>query len=568
VIRFRSIGNRLLAVVGSVVVLGMVALALIYANRQESSIRAENEQSLIRVTETVSEGLSAIMLEGHAKIAKDFAERLKKVDGALDYRIIRTDGTEAFVDNSTVDAVNKKLGDEEFRGRKNDPAPTIVLARDDTSLKRLLETGQAQFEYDTLVTGEKIVTVVAPIKNSDKCRKCHEGSDALRGAIKLTTSLNAVEHDIRSTWRRSAILISIGLVLIGIGIYAIAYKTVVSQLNNISAAMDSAGQGQLDVSVKVGTRDEIGYMAESFNQMSSELLKIYQGLKTEKRKLHNLIEGAKEGIVVTNASGAVILVNGAAEEILGKSEDLIKYEGFLYLFDNESWMQESLELSRIDNAPRLLTWGGKVLSIKASTIKNDQHHTIGSAALIRDITEEKRLEEELKRRSITDGLTGLFNRRHFDKTLENEFKRWTRYKSPMSVIMLDVDHFKKFNDTHGHECGDHVLTSISKLLRDECKNAPGLLLAFRYGGEEIVLVAANTRQEAAFEIAEHLRQKIGELVIDGLRVTVSIGVAGTPAQNPPNGEALLKLSDEALYVAKKEGRNQVRAAPERSGTSA
>ena len=208
-----------------------------------------------------------------------------------------------------------------------------------------------------------------------------------------------------------------------------------------------------------------------------------------------------------------------------------------------------------------MTWSGKVLSVKASTINNEAQEVIGSAALIRDITEEKRLEEELKKRSITDGLTGLHNRRHFDKTLDNEFKRWKRYKTPMSVIMLDVDHFKKFNDTHGHECGDHVLIAIGGVLRAQTQKAQALVIPFRYGGEELVVIAANTRQESAADLAEILRREISELVIDGLRVTVSIGVAGTPAQTPATADALLKLADEALYAAKEGGRNQVMTAP-------
>jgi diguanylate cyclase (GGDEF)-like protein/PAS domain S-box-containing protein len=544
-----------------VVVVGLIALALVYANRQEKSIQIENEQALIKVTDSVAEGIAAIMLEGHAKIAREFAERLKTVENALDYRILRVDGTEAFVDNRTVDAVNEKLGEEEFRGRKTSPEPIQVLPKDEPRMLRVVEAHKPDFQYETLVTGQRLVTILFPIESSTKCQKCHTDPTGVRGLIKLTTSLDAVDHDIESTWRMSIIMISVALVVIGFGVYLIAHKTVVAHLNDISAAMDSAGQGNLDISVNVHSQDEIGRMAESFNQMSFKLLNLYQGIKNEKSKLSTLIQGAKEGIVVTNAAGDVVLVNAAAEEILSKSEQMIKQEGFLYLFDNEEWMQESLDLSHTNNAPRLLTWSGRVLSIKASTINNEEQVVIGSAALIRDITEEKRLEEELKRRSITDGLTGLYNRRHFDSTLTYEFKRWKRYKTPLSVIMLDVDHFKKFNDTHGHDCGDHVLIAIAKVLREQSQTAHSLVLAFRYGGEEMVVIAANARLADGAELAENLREKIGALVIDGLRVTVSIGVASTPEQSPENGEALLKLADEALYVAKKNGRNQVRTAP-------
>jgi diguanylate cyclase (GGDEF)-like protein len=230
------------------------------------------------------------------------------------------------------------------------------------------------------------------------------------------------------------------------------------------------------------------------------------------------------------------------------------------LFDNEQWMQESIELSHTNNAPRLLSWHGRVLSVKASTIHNEENMVIGSAALIRDITEEKRLEEELKKRSVTDGLTGLYNRRHFDKTLDTEFKRWLRYKTPLSVIMIDVDHFKKFNDAYGHECGDQVLIAIAKVLRGQSTPANSNVMAFRYGGEEMVLIAANTQQDEAAKLAEKVRLTVADLVIEGLRVTVSVGVAGTPAHSPKGGEALLKLADDALYDAKHDGRNQVRTA--------
>ena len=115
---FTRISHRLLAIVGTVVLAGVLGLSMIYANRQESSILVENENALIKVTESVSKGLSAIMIEGHAKIGKEFADRLKTVKDVIDYRIIRTDGTESFVDNSTVDRVNARLGEQEFRGRK------------------------------------------------------------------------------------------------------------------------------------------------------------------------------------------------------------------------------------------------------------------------------------------------------------------------------------------------------------------------------------------------------------------------------------------------------------------
>jgi diguanylate cyclase (GGDEF)-like protein len=210
-----------------------------------------------------------------------------------------------------------------------------------------------------------------------------------------------------------------------------------------------------------------------------------------------------------------------------------------------------------EHAPSLLVWKEKTLSIQASTIRHGDGEIIGSAALIRDITEEKRLEAQLKQQSITDALTGLHNRRYFDEVLATEFKRWKRYAQPLSVMMIDVDHFKKFNDTHGHDCGDRVLSALGGVLRSL---APPSVIPCRYGGEEMIIVMPGLLQASAADAAETVRQRISELVIDGLKVTVSIGVAGCPGHEVEDGDALVKLADDALYDAKEGGRNQVRIA--------
>jgi diguanylate cyclase (GGDEF)-like protein len=195
-----------------------------------------------------------------------------------------------------------------------------------------------------------------------------------------------------------------------------------------------------------------------------------------------------------------------------------------------------------------------MLSVRASTIANSKGQPIGSAALIRDITEEKRLEQKLKEQSITDTLTGIFNRRYFDEVLTTEFKRWKRYVQPVSVMMIDVDHFKKFNDTHGHDCGDRVLAAIGRVLEE--LSAPAQIPC-RYGGEELIIVMPGVVEQGCAELAERVRQRISQLEVDGLKVTVSIGVAGLPGHDVADADSLVRLADDALYSAKERGRNQV-----------
>jgi diguanylate cyclase (GGDEF)-like protein/PAS domain S-box-containing protein len=551
-IQFRRIGSRLLASVGGIVIVGIIAIAVTYATRQESASLREAESALARVTDSVAEGLMALMTGGHARVAPDFAARLQNVPDVIDYRIVRLDGTQAFVDNSTVDKVNDRLGDFEFTGRKTNPLPMRVLSLTDPNLEKLKQTGQRVFYYQTLPGGERIVTVLNPIPASAGCRKCHGPDETMRGLIKLTVSMKEIDSDVERTWQMSVLVVVGALAGMVLLIYTYAQRTVVAQIVDFSRVMETAAVGNKTIRLESERTDEIGHMARSFNHMNEELLEIYSSLRDERNKLNTIIHGANSGIVVTDARQNVVLVNRAAELIIGKSEQTIIEEGFLALFGDAHWMEE--RIVQQERQAALLEWHDKTLSIQASTIRNAAGEVIGSAALIRDVTEEKRLEARLKEQAITDALTGLHNRRHFDDVLVTEWKRWQRYAQPLSVMMIDVDHFKKFNDTHGHECGDRVLSSIGAVLRLQ---ATASVIPCRYGGEEMVIVMPGLTQERAVELAEVIRQRIAELVIDGLRVTVSIGVAGQPGLDAADGEALVKRADEALYQAKESGRNRV-----------
>jgi len=159
----------------------------------------------------------------------------------------------------------------------------------------------------------------------------------------------------------------------------------------------------------------------------------------------------------------------------------------------------------------------------------------------------------------TDELTGIFNRRHMTEVLAIETKRSARTDRPLTVAMLDVDHFKSLNDDHGHAAGDHVLRMVAKLLQDKLRSTDVIA---RVGGEEFVVLFFDTPKEAAHTVAEGLREIIAHTNFDthsislGKPVTVSIGLASCPADA---GEAsvLLEKADEAMYAAKKAGRNRV-----------
>lgn len=167
-----------------------------------------------------------------------------------------------------------------------------------------------------------------------------------------------------------------------------------------------------------------------------------------------------------------------------------------------------------------------------------------------------RLFGETQRLATIDGLTGLFNRNHFFQLAEQELRRGRRHKRGITVLMADIDHFKKINDRHGHQAGDRVLAQVGQCLRKMVRDMdiPG-----RYGGEEFAVLLPETLPSQALVVAERIRQAVSDLKItsDGERipVTVSLGLAGDP--NPESLNALMKTADAALYRAKESGRNRV-----------
>jgi diguanylate cyclase (GGDEF)-like protein len=166
----------------------------------------------------------------------------------------------------------------------------------------------------------------------------------------------------------------------------------------------------------------------------------------------------------------------------------------------------------------------------------------------------------LEQLSITDGLTKLHNHRHFQDELLRTFEESARYVRPLSLVIVDLDFFKKVNDTYGHAIGDEVLKTISKIFQQSIRTTD---LAARYGGEEFALMLPETIIDDAINFAEKIRGLVEETQIEthagSISVTVSIGVATVPHPRIHSPKELIVAADKALYRAKKNGRNQVQA---------
>jgi len=170
------------------------------------------------------------------------------------------------------------------------------------------------------------------------------------------------------------------------------------------------------------------------------------------------------------------------------------------------------------------------------------------------------LNRNLRDMAMRDGLTGLYNHRFFREALDRELARSARHSRRFSLIFADVDHFKKYNDTHGHLAGDDLLRTLAGILGDQKR---GSTIVARYGGEEFVILLAETEKQGALALAERQRQRIEEYPFPGGesqpagRVTLSLGVAGYP-EDGDAATALIGAADRALYEAKHAGRNAVR----------
>jgi two-component system cell cycle response regulator len=219
--------------------------------------------------------------------------------------------------------------------------------------------------------------------------------------------------------------------------------------------------------------------------------------------------------------------------------------------DNDNWLVEDLGStngSYVNDNP-----------VTKAPLRDGDFLKIG-AAIFKFLTGanvEVSYHEEIYRMTIVDALTGTHNKRYFIEFLDREMARCARYGRPLSLVMFDIDHFKKINDQHGHLTGDHVLKEIAKRLHARIRREE--LLA-RYGGEEFAAVLPETGKDGAMEFGEQIRQLVDrepfEFEGDSLPVTISVGVATLDGE-PLDAPSFIKVADENLYKAKRGGRNKV-----------
>lgn len=248
-------------------------------------------------------------------------------------------------------------------------------------------------------------------------------------------------------------------------------------------------------------------------------------------------------------------VGHSAEEVLGRHLPPEELDSDCRVLDGSS-RREEFETIMPDHAGR-----PRALLVTKAALPADGVIPNGIIGIAADITERKSLERELRRLATMDALTGAPNRRHFSTLAHQEMERANRYGLPLSVIMLDVDHFKKVNDTWGHAIGDEMLKAVTVAIQGELREVDVL---GRMGGEEFALMLPQTGIDGAAQVAERLRHAVAAIrlpLAEGwLRATISLGVT-TRLEGEAQFEHLLGRADRAMYEAKQAGRNRVAIEP-------
>ena len=270
---------------------------------------------------------------------------------------------------------------------------------------------------------------------------------------------------------------------------------------------------------------------------------------------NEVVAALGDAVMVVDDAGRLLALNPAADGLLADSvrgrsmigthwREVVAPE-LAAAFDDSGGRQQTVHRS-----------DGSVLELRVAPLRARDGHVRGSVAVVRDVTELERLRAELAELAVRDGLTGLHNRRHLEGVLEGLVTACVGDGHPLAAVMVDLDHFKDVNDTHGHSVGDEVLIRVAELFSGSVREDD---VAARFGGEEFVLLLPGATVEVAQARAEAWRLACSDLAVVSARgpvsVTLSCGVAVLPVGG--TGQGLLHLADGAMYAAKAAGRDRV-----------
>jgi diguanylate cyclase (GGDEF)-like protein/PAS domain S-box-containing protein len=404
-----------------------------------------------------------------------------------------------------------------------------------------------------------------------------------------------------------------------IGIFTARW--IVQPIQWLDIAAQQLASGKWDQTLPTERRDEIGNLAKSFSKMVEQLKYSFTELETKNTQLrkteNNLtkwLETLPVGILVLDAQAQPYYLNQVAKQILGKgifkgakSEDLpeiyhtyvvgteqlypLERQPLRRAIQGESSTVDDAEIHRVDKRIPVEVWGSPIFDDngqldyaiiafqditerkQAETTRRrfteklaqlnkqleEYSHTLEQKVLERTVALEQ-ANQELQKLARLDGLTQIANRRSFDETLNLQWRILRREQFPLSLILCDIDYFKYYNDSYGHQAGDECLRQVA-LAMNRASKRPADLVA-RYGGEEFAVIMPNTHPDGAWHVAVEIQREIRQLQMPHCRspfhyITLSIGISSVIPHQTCCPKTLINSADEALYEAKKHGRNRI-----------
>jgi len=431
--------------------------------------------------------------------------------------------------------------------------------------------------------------------------------------------IKKMEEDVDRDTRRSsiyALIILVALMFSALLLYYYLRRFVTTPIHQLYEGAGIIAKGSLGYRLHINTGDELEELAGAFNDMASSLGEARKELNRKIFELYSLYNISKvlsttfeteqllKEIVKKISSDfsiedvSIMLLDDKTQELfVASNTDCLSEEICEYSSSKRHKVGEGLygwpamsgkarlirdvhtekdilpdDMPRSDIQSIIIVpfeVRGKILGLLCGYKKAPKSFEQGDLSLLSAVAEQvalalenARLYKETKMMAITDGLTGLYNKRFFIARLKEEIKRADRYDRPLSLLIMDIDYFKHYNDTHGHQGGDEILRQFADVIAKTKRNSD---VAARYGGEEFVIISSETSKEQAVSMAERIRKVILEYPFTrketqpGGNLTTSIGVA-TFREDAKDDDELVKKADDALYRAKESGRNRVVAA--------
>ncbi|HXY54943.1 MAG TPA: diguanylate cyclase [Nitrospirota bacterium] len=529
----------------------------------------DSEQNLGALARSVKESVAAAMRKQHQDEVQHIIEGVQNTFGVAGIVIYNEEGKAL-----------RRTGTERNGKEPDLPIPPQILHtvsdRDHADIQRR--------------NGIYYLSYYSPIANLSECITCHGDQNKLNGILRIDFSLQDREKLIAS--RRNTILIWSAFMIAAliVALMILLRVVVYRPVRELRDAMVRAESGEEKVLLSTAGDDELSDLKRRFVSMLDRINALHAAnLEKEKEiarnqeimrfraELQTMFDAMPEGVLLIDGDLKIVQINPRAYELLpwlktaaGRippertKKSSCPHKGIPEAFEEGKMFEHQCSIKLPDGTVRHLH------SICAPILEDGR--VLYVVEVIRDITERVKTERELEEKksellaanrllsqvAITDSLTQVYNRHHFDGLLHKEIKRLTRRKySHLSLMMIDIDHFKKLNDRYGHLTGDAVLSEVAKVLKEHIRTTDTIA---RYGGEEFAIVMPDTHLEGAVYRAEVLRKTIENTEFQGhygsIRITISIGVAVYSVGSPRD---FVAMADQALYQAKDSGRNAVAA---------